>query len=140
MRRCIHIIYVTLFLVAYLIVLNINEIRLIARGEANVYKKVKQIIDNSTMHDLNKNKNLVYLFTLLKGISFIIPLALIGLILHENAIILLWTAFTIIYTVLTMFKVIDVIEGETCVKQNNYVYWLVVCGNMVVALNFIITW
>ncbi|MCY8466986.1 hypothetical protein P8917_09660 [Bacillus atrophaeus] len=92
------------------------------------------------MHDLNKNKNLVYLFTLLKGISFIIPLALIGLILHENAIILLWTAFTIIYTVLTMFKVIDVIEGETCVKQNNYVYWLVVCGNMVVALNFIITW
>lgn len=97
--------YVTLFLSAYLIVLNINEVRLIMRGESNTYIKVKSVLDNSTPEDAKRNKNLIYLFTLLKGSSLIIPLAYNGLIMHENILILCWTALSVIYTVLSMFKV-----------------------------------
>lgn len=46
--------YVTLFLSAYLIVLNINEVRLIMRGESNTYIKVKSVLDNSTQKMRNE--------------------------------------------------------------------------------------
>lgn len=128
--------YVTLFLAAYLIVLNINEVRLIMRGESNTYIKVKSVLDNSTLEDAKRNKNLIYLFTLLKGISLIIPLAYNGLIMHENILILCWTAFSVIYTVLSMFKVLDVLEGET-VSQSRYIYLAYVFGNLIFALSII---
>lgn len=120
--------YVTLFLAAYLIALNINEVRLIVRGEGNAYRKVKNVVDNSSLENMKRNKNLIYLFTLLKGISFIVPLAYIGLIMHDNILMLVWTAVSLIYVVLSMFKVLDVLDGEKT-KQNTYIYWLFVCGN-----------
>ncbi|WIT26820.1 hypothetical protein [Bacillus phage SPbetaL1] len=120
--------YVTLFLAAYLIALNINEVSLIVRGEGNAYRKVKNVVDNSSLENMKRNKNLIYLFTLLKGISFIVPLAYIGLIMHDNILMLVWTAVSLIYVVLRMFKVLDVLEGER-IKQNTYIYWLFVCGN-----------
>ncbi|CAF1850909.1 hypothetical protein NRS6141_03906 [Bacillus subtilis] len=120
--------YVTLFLAAYLIALNINEVRLIVRGEGNAYRKVKNVVDNSSLESMKRNKNLIYLFTLLKGISFIVPLAYIGLIMHDNILMLAWTAVSLIYVVLSMFKVLDVLDGEKT-KQNTYIYWLFVCGN-----------
>ncbi|UIS26600.1 hypothetical protein Goe14_01560 [Bacillus phage vB_BsuS-Goe14] len=120
--------YVTLFLAAYLIALNINEVRLIVRGEGDTYRKVKSAIDNSTLENVKRNKNLIYLFTLLKGISFIVPLAYIGLVMHDNILMLAWTAVSLIYVVLSMFKVLDVLDGEKT-KQNTYIYWLFVCGN-----------
>ncbi|AOA54533.1 SPBc2 prophage-derived uncharacterized membrane protein YosW [Bacillus subtilis] len=120
--------YVTLFLAAYLIALNINEVRLIVRGEGNAYRKVKNVVDNSSLENMKRNKNLIYLFTLLKGISFIVPLAYIGLIMHDNILMLAWTAVSLIYVVLSMFKVLDVLEGER-IKQNTYFYLLFVCGN-----------
>lgn len=128
--------YVTLFLAAYLIVLNINEVRLIMRGESNTYIKVKSVLDNSTPEDAKRNKNLIYLFTLLKGISLIIPLAYNGLIMHENILILCWTAFSVIYTVLSMFKVLDVLEGET-VGHSRHIYLAYVFGNLIFALSII---
>lgn len=128
--------YVTFFLAAYLIVLNINEVRLIVRGESNAYKRVKSILDNSTLEDAKRNKNLIYLFTLLKGISLIIPLAYNGLIMHENILILCWTAFSVIYTVQGMFKVLDVLEGET-VSHSRYIYLAYVFGNLIFALSII---
>ncbi|APD21322.1 hypothetical protein [Bacillus phage Hyb1phi3Ts-SPbeta] len=120
--------YLTLFLAAYLIALNINEVRLIVRGEGNAYRKVKNVVDNSSLENMKRNKNLIYLFTLLKGISFIVPLAYIGLIMHDNILMLAWTAVSLIYVVLSMFKVLDVLDGEKT-KQNTYIYWLFVCGN-----------
>ncbi|WIT27207.1 hypothetical protein [Bacillus phage SPbetaL3] len=120
--------YVTLFLAAYLIALNINEVRLIVRGEGDTYRKVKSAIDNSSSENVKRNKNLIYLFTLLKGISFIVPLAYIGLIMHDNILMLAWTAVSLIYVVLSMFKVLDVLDGER-IKQNTYFYLLFVCGN-----------
>ncbi|CAM2142729.1 SPbeta prophage-derived uncharacterized membrane protein YosW [Paraburkholderia tropica] len=120
--------YVTLFLAAYLIALNINEVRLIVRGEGNAYRKVKNVVDNSSLENMKRNKNLIYLFTLLKGISFIVPLAYIGLIMHDNILMLAWTAVSLIYVVLSMFKVLDALEGER-IKQNTYFYLLFVCGN-----------
>lgn len=120
--------YVTLFLAAYLIALNINEVRLIVRGEGNAYRKVKNVVDNSSLENMKRNKNLIYLFTLLKGISFIVPLAYIGLIMNDNILMLAWTAVSLIYVVLSMFKVLDVLDGEKT-KQNTYIYWLFVCGN-----------
>ncbi|QHJ97856.1 hypothetical protein C7M17_00937 [Bacillus subtilis] len=120
--------YVTLFLAAYLIALNINEVRLIVRGEGNAYRKVKNVVDNSSLENMKRNKNLIYLFTLLKGISFIVPLAYIGLIMHDNILMLAWTAVSLIYVVLSMFKVLDVLDGER-IKQNTYFYLLFVCGN-----------
>lgn len=120
--------YLTLFLAAYLIVLNINEVRLITRGEGDTYRKVKSAIDNSTLENVKRNKNLIYLFTLLKGISFIVPLAYIGLVMHDNILMLAWTAVSLIYVVLSMFKVLDVLDGEKT-KQNTYIYWVFVCGN-----------
>lgn len=128
--------YLTLFLAAYLIVLNINEVRLIMREESNMYIKVKSVLDNSTPEDVRRNKNLIYLFTLLKGISLIIPLAYNGLIMHENILILCWTAFSVIYTVLSMFKVLDVLEGET-VSHSRYIYLAYVFGNLIFALSII---
>lgn len=128
--------YVTLFLAAYLIVLNINEVRLIMRGESNMYIKVKSVLDNSTPEDVKRNKNLIYLFILLKGISLIIPLAYNGLIMHENILILCWTAFSVIYTVLSMFKVLDVLEGET-VSHSRYIYLAYVFGNLIFTLSII---
>lgn len=56
--------YLTLFLAAYLIALNINEVRLIVRGEGNAYRKVKNVVDNSSLENMKRNKNLIYLFTL----------------------------------------------------------------------------
>ncbi|CAI6271481.1 SPbeta prophage-derived putative membrane protein YosW [Bacillus subtilis] len=120
--------YLTLFLAAYLITLNINEVRLIVRGEGNAYRKVKNVVDNSSLENMKRNKNLIYLFTLLKGISFIVPLAYIGLIMHDNILMLAWTAVSLIYVVLSMFKVLDVLDGER-IKQNTYFYLLFVCGN-----------
>lgn len=130
------IIYVTLFLAAYLIALNINEVRLIMRGESNTYIKVKSVLDNSTPENMKRNKNLIYLFTLLKGSSLIIPLAYNGLIMHENILILCWTALSVIYTVLSMFKVLDVLEGET-VSHSRYIYLAYVFGNLIFALSII---
>ncbi|CAF1780783.1 hypothetical protein NRS6110_04146 [Bacillus subtilis] len=120
--------YLTLFLAAYLIALNINEVRLIIRGESDTYRKVKSVLDNSTIENVKRNKNLIYLFTLLKGISFIVPLAYIGLVMHDNILMLAWTAVSLIYVVLRMFKVLDALEGER-IKQNTYFYLLFVCGN-----------
>ncbi|WIT28131.1 hypothetical protein [Bacillus phage SPbetaL8] len=120
--------YVTLFLAAYLIALNINEVRLIVRGEGNAYRKVKNVVDNSSLENMKRNKNLIYLFTLLKGISFIVPLAYIGLVMHDSILMLAWTAVSLIYVVLRMFKVLDALEGER-IKQNTYFYLLFVCGN-----------
>lgn len=120
--------YLTLFLAAYLIALNINEVRLIVRGESDTYRKVKIVLDNSTIENVKRNKNLIYLFTLLKGISFIVPLAYIGLVMHDNILMLAWTAVSLIYVVLRMFKVLDALEGER-IKQNTYFYLLFVCGN-----------
>lgn len=120
--------YLTLFLAAYLIALNISEVRLIVRGESDTYRKVKSVLDNSSLENMKRNKNLIYLFTLLKGISFIVPLAYIGLIMHDNILMLAWTAVSLIYVVLSMFKVLDVLDGEKT-KQNTYIYWLFVCGN-----------
>lgn len=122
------IVYLTLFLAAYLIALNINEVRLIVRGESDTYRKVKSVLDNSTIENVKRNKNLIYLFTLLKGISFIVPLAYIGLVMHDNILMLAWTAVSLIYVVLRMFKVLDALEGER-IKQNTYFYLLFVCGN-----------
>ncbi|UTL74791.1 hypothetical protein [Bacillus halotolerans] len=101
---------------------------MIVRGEGNAYRKVKNVVDNSSLENMKRNKNLIYLFTLLKGISFIVPLAYIGLIMHDNILMLVWTAVSLIYVVLRMFKVLDVLEGER-IKQNTYIYWLFVCGN-----------
>ncbi len=120
--------YLTLFLAAFLIALNINEVRLIVRGESDTYRKVKIVLDNSTIENVKRNKNLIYLFTLLKGISFIVPLAYIGLVMHDNILMLAWTAVSLIYVVLRMFKVLDALEGER-IKQNTYFYLLFVCGN-----------
>ncbi|MGE9752839.1 hypothetical protein ACQP3R_07970 [Bacillus inaquosorum] len=120
--------YLTLFLAAYLIALNINEVRVIVRGEGDTYRKVKSVLDNSTIENVKRNKNLIYLFTLLKGISFIVPLAYIGLVMHDNILMLAWTAVSLIYVVLRMFKVLDALEGER-IKQNTYIYLLFVCGN-----------
>ncbi|TWG61319.1 hypothetical protein L605_000600000020 [Bacillus subtilis J26] len=120
--------YVTLFLAAYLIALNINEVRLIVRGEGDAYRKVKNVVDNSSLENMKRNKNLIYLFTLLKGISFIVPLAYIGLVMHDSILMLAWTAASLIYVVLRMFKVLDALEGER-IKQNTYFYLLFVCGN-----------
>lgn len=122
------IVYLTLFLAAYLIALNINEVRLIVRGESDTYRKVKSVLDNSTIENVKRNKNLIYLLTLLKGISFIVPLAYIGLVMHDNILMLAWTAVSLIYVVLRMFKVLDALEGER-IKQNTYFYLLFVCGN-----------
>lgn len=122
------IVYLTLFLAAYLIALNINEVRLIVRGESDTYRKVKSVLNNSTIENVKRNKNLIYLFTLLKGISFIVPLAYIGLVMHDNILMLAWTAVSLIYVVLRMFKVLDALEGER-IKQNTYFYLLFVCGN-----------
>ncbi|TNU64887.1 hypothetical protein FH505_10265 [Bacillus velezensis] len=132
--------YFTLLLAAYLFALNINEIRLITRGEQNVYAKVTRLLSNSPYKELKKNKNLVYVMTLFKGISFIIPLATIGLITHGNLLMLAWTAFALIYTGLTMFKILDVLDGDSNNKQNKFVYMLFVCGNIVFVVNFIISW
>ncbi|KIN53241.1 hypothetical protein B4146_2165 [Bacillus subtilis] len=41
---------------------------------------------------------------------------------------LAWTAVSLIYVVLSMFKVLDVLDGER-IKQNTYFYLLFVCGN-----------
>ncbi|AZJ44256.1 hypothetical protein EG882_13595 [Bacillus velezensis] len=120
--------------------LNINEIRLITRGEQNVYSKVTHMLSNSPYKELKKNKNLVYVMTLFKGISFIIPLATIGLITHDNLLMLAWTAFALIYTGLTMFRILDVLDGDSNNKQNKFVYMLFVCGNIVFVVNFIISW
>lgn len=128
--------YVTLFLAAYLIALNINEVRLIVRGEGDAYRKVKNVVDNSSLENMKRNKNLIYLFTLLKGSSLIIPLAYNGLIMHENILILCWTALSVIYTVLSMFKVLDVLEGET-VSHSRYIYLAYVFGNLIFALSII---
>ncbi len=128
--------YVTLFLAAYLIALNINEVRLIVRGEGNAYRKVKNVVDNSSLENMKRNKNLIYLFTLLKGISFIVPLAYIGLIMHDNILMLAWTAVSLIYVVLSMFKVLDVLDGER-IKQNTYFYLLFVCGNFLVVVFYL---
>ncbi|AWQ13417.1 hypothetical protein C1N92_20795 [Bacillus velezensis] len=132
--------YFTLLLAAYLFALNINEIRLITRGKQNVYAKVTRLLSNSPYKELKKNKNLVYVMTLFKGISFIIPLATIGLITHGDLLMLAWTAFALIYTGLTMFKILDVLEGDSNNKQNKFVYMLFVCGNIVFVVNFIISW
>lgn len=121
-----------------LFALNINEIRLVTRGEQNVYAKVTHMLSNSPYKELKKNKNLVYVITLFKGISFIIPLATIGLITHGNVLMLAWTAFALIYTGLTMFKILDVLDGDSNNKQNKFVYMLFVCGNIVFVVNFII--
>ncbi|OXS81374.1 hypothetical protein B1726_16740 [Bacillus sp. LYLB4] len=129
--------YFTLLLAAYLFALNINEIRLIVRGEQNVYAKVTHMLSNTPYKELKKNKNLVYAMTLFKGISFIIPLATIGLITHGNLLMLAWTAFALIYTGLTMFKILDVLDGDSNNKQNKFVYILFVCGNIVFSLIFI---
>ncbi|MCY7823228.1 hypothetical protein MOC47_08840 [Bacillus spizizenii] len=109
---------------------------MIMRGESNTYIKVKSVLDNSTPEDAKRNKNLIYLFTLLKGISLIIPLAYNGLIMHENILILCWTAFSVIYTVLSMFKVLDVLEGET-VGHSRHIYLAYVFGNLIFALSII---
>ncbi|MBE1868687.1 hypothetical protein ACMX8W_10805 [Bacillus subtilis] len=101
---------------------------MIVRGESDTYRKVKSAIDNSTLENVKRNKNLIYLFTLLKGISFIVPLAYIGLVMHDNILMLAWTAVSLIYVVLSMFKVLDVLDGEKT-KQNTYIYWVFVCGN-----------
>ncbi|QAW33371.1 hypothetical protein ETK61_11275 [Bacillus subtilis] len=101
---------------------------MIVRGESDTYRKVKSVLDNSTIENMKRNKNLIYLFTLLKGISFIVPLAYIGLIMHDNILMLAWTAVSLIYVVLSMFKVLDVLDGER-IKQNTYFYLLFVCGN-----------
>ncbi|MCY7948348.1 hypothetical protein P8891_12040 [Bacillus atrophaeus] len=114
--------------------------RLIVRGEQNVYAKVTHKLFNSPYKELKKNKNLVYVITLFKGISFIIPLATIGLITHDNLLMLAWTAFALIYTGLTMFKILDVLDGDSNNKQNKFVYMLFVCGNIVFVINFIISW
>ncbi|MGG0073763.1 hypothetical protein ABEX89_08560 [Bacillus velezensis] len=98
------------------------------------------MLSNSPYKELKKNKNLVYVMTLFKGISFIIPLATIGLITHDNLLMLAWTAFALIYTGLTMFKILDVLEGDSNNKQNKCVYMLFVCGNIVFVVNFIISW
>ncbi|MCG3228966.1 hypothetical protein [Bacillus subtilis] len=109
---------------------------MIIRGESDTYRKVKSAIDNSSSENVKRNKNLIYLFTLLKGISFIVPLAYNGLIMHENILILCWTAFSVIYTVLSMFKVLDVLEGET-VSHSRYIYLAYVFGNLIFALSII---
>ncbi|MED3442262.1 hypothetical protein P4393_22995 [Bacillus subtilis] len=101
---------------------------MIVRGEGDTYRKVKSVLNNSTLENVKRNKNLIYLFTLLKGISFIVPLAYIGLIMHDNILMLAWTAVSLIYVVLSMFKVLDVLDGER-IKQNTYFYLLFVCGN-----------
>ncbi|PRS01375.1 hypothetical protein [Bacillus halotolerans] len=101
---------------------------MIVRGEGNAYRKVKNVVDNSSLENMKRNNNLIYLFTLLKGISFIVPLAYIGLIMHDNILMLAWTAVSLIYVVLSMFKVLDVLDGER-IKQNTYFYLLFVCGN-----------
>ncbi|WP_410171076.1 hypothetical protein [Bacillus amyloliquefaciens] len=111
--------------------------RLISRGEQNVYAKVSQILSNSPYKELKKNKNLVYVITLFKGISFIIPLATIGLITHGNLLMLAWTAFALIYTGLTMFKILDVLDGDSNNRQNKFVYMLFVCGNLIFVGNYI---
>ncbi len=129
--------YLTLFLAAYLIALNINEVRLIVRGEGDTYRKVKSAIDNSTLENVKRNKNLIYLFTLLKGISFIVPLAYIGLVMHDNILMLAWTAVSLIYVVLSMFKVLDVLDGEKP-KQNTYIYWVFVCGNFLFVVFYLV--
>ncbi|MCY8837572.1 hypothetical protein [Bacillus atrophaeus] len=118
--------------------MNINEIRLIVRGEQNVYIKVADVLISSPYNELKRNKNLVYVMTLFKGISFIIPLATIGLITHGNLLMLTWSAFALIYTGLTMFKVLDVLDGDTNNIQNKFVYMLFVCGNIVFVTNFIL--
>ncbi|MCY8940570.1 hypothetical protein [Bacillus atrophaeus] len=118
--------------------MNINEIRLIVRGEQNVYIKVADVLISSPYNELKRNKNLVYVMTLFKGISFIIPLATIGLITHGNLLMLTWTAFALIYTGLTMFNVLDVLDGDTNNNQNKFVHMLFVCGNIVFVINFII--
>ncbi|MCY8126153.1 hypothetical protein MOC32_14635 [Bacillus spizizenii] len=110
---------------------------MIVRGESNVYRKVKSVLDNSTLENVKRNKNLIYLFTLLKGISFIVPLAYMGLIMHDNISMLCWTAFSVIYTVLCMFKVLDVLEDEMP-EQNKCVYSLLVCGNLLFVIFFFI--
>ncbi|CUB28508.1 hypothetical protein [Bacillus subtilis] len=109
---------------------------MIVRGESNAYRKVKNVLDNSTLENVKRNKNLIYLFTLLKGISFIVPLAYIGLVTHDNILMLAWTAVSLIYTVLSMFKVLDVLEGET-VSQSRYIYLAYVFGNLIFALSII---
>ncbi|QHQ79337.1 hypothetical protein [Bacillus subtilis] len=101
---------------------------MIVRGEDDTYRKVKSVLSNSTLENMKRNKNLIYLFTLLNGISFIVPLAYIGLIMHDNILMLAWTAVSLIYVVLSMFKVLDVLDGER-IKQNTYFYLLFVCGN-----------
>ncbi|ADP32435.1 hypothetical protein [Bacillus atrophaeus] len=118
--------------------MNINEIRLIVRGEQNVYIKVADVLIGSPYNELKRNKNLVYVMTLFKGISFIIPLATIGLISHGNLLMLTWTAFALIYTGLTMFKVLDVLDGDTNNIQNKFVYMMFVYGNIVFVTNFIL--
>ncbi|MED4861487.1 hypothetical protein [Bacillus atrophaeus] len=118
--------------------MNINEIRLIVRGEQNVYIKVADVLISSPYNELKRNKNLVYVMTLFKGISFIIPLATIGLITHGNLLMLTWTAFALIYTGLTMFKVLDVLDGDTNNNQNKFVHMLFVCGNITFVTNFIL--
>ncbi|MDP0481855.1 hypothetical protein [Bacillus subtilis] len=101
---------------------------MIVRGEGDAYRKVKNVVDNSSLENMKRNKNLIYLFTLLKGISFIVPLAYIGLVMHDSILMLAWTAVSLIYVVLRMFKVLDALEGER-IKQNTYFYLLFVCGN-----------
>ncbi|MEC3756109.1 hypothetical protein P9160_01550 [Bacillus halotolerans] len=101
---------------------------MIVRGEGDTYRKVKSVLDNSTIENVKRNKNLIYLFTLLKGISFIVPLAYIGLVEHDNILMLAWAAVSLIYVVISMFKVLDALDGERT-KQNSYIYWLFVCGN-----------
>ncbi|WP_064778466.1 hypothetical protein [Bacillus siamensis] len=107
------------------------------RGEQNVYAKVTHLLSSSSYKELKKNKNLVYVMTLFKGISFIIPLATIGLIMHGNLLMLAWTAFALIYTGLTMFKILDVLDGESNNKQNKFVYMLFVFGNLIFVGNYI---
>ncbi|MGO0713334.1 hypothetical protein P5408_010975 [Bacillus subtilis] len=109
---------------------------MIVRGEGDAYRKVKNVVDNSSLENMKRNKNLIYLFTLLKGSSLIIPLAYNGLIMHENILILCWTALSVIYTVLSMFKVLDVLEGET-VSHSRYIYLAYVFGNLIFALSII---
>ncbi|AEB63771.1 hypothetical protein LL3_02234 [Bacillus amyloliquefaciens LL3] len=37
-----------------------------------------------------------------------------------------------------MFKILDVLEGDSNNKQNKFVYMLFVCGNIIFVINFII--
>lgn len=95
------------------------------------------MFSNSPHKELKKIKNLVYVITLFKGITFIIPLATIGLITHGNLLMLVWTVFALIYTGLTMFKILAVLEGDSNNKQNKFVYMLFICGNIIFVSNYI---